>query len=508
MKTVKLLLLLLVLSVLQGCGTEEDNQIDIHLYHPVTLTDELIRTIQNTRITVDEPDFWRNDSLGGDPISFDTFEFFRSEGSLSGIKGEQFQMMVEMLNPVGDVVARGFSPTLMKNSDSQSIEMIVAPTDSFYYTTNSTREVTSIKGSRAGHTLTTLPNGKILIWGGLTPGGIYTNIQYLYNPLNNRFTQLINEEFQEVPEMRAGHTATLVYLDNAQKLYPRVLITGGYNQTGALSSAELFDPESGTLQTLRSMSFKRGYHTATVMKNGLVMLVGGTDGATFRKEVEFFNPAQKEFLQFTPLPIGISGHQADNIGDNQVIVTGGHNGDGIQKKIYLIDFGGGSISELKELNIGRTHHETVIVNEQLFVIGGFTQRTLNDKDQEQFLDGTPSIERLFLSRLDDPVSVWSSVLVSGRGFFTATKLKNNQIAIIGGVTGSNATTSLKREILDYSATGDPYHSDLADGTTPDSMKQPRYNHKAILTPTAQVLILGGYDMSGVLLGSSECYNMK
>src|SRR6267378_4015103 len=61
---------------------------------------------------------------------------------------------------------------------------------------------------------------------------------------------------------RSRHTATL--LPNG-----KVLVAAGFNELdGFLSSAELYDPASGTWTATGSLGTARAYHTATLLPNG------------------------------------------------------------------------------------------------------------------------------------------------------------------------------------------------------------------------------------------------
>jgi hypothetical protein len=70
---------------------------------------------------------------------------------------------------------------------------------------------------------------------------------------------------------RAYHTATL--LPNGM-----VLISGGMGNSGALASAELYDPAAGTFTSTQGISAARAYHTATLLPGGIVLFVGGSAG--------------------------------------------------------------------------------------------------------------------------------------------------------------------------------------------------------------------------------------
>src|SRR5207237_9674534 len=67
---------------------------------------------------------------------------------------------------------------------------------------------------------------------------------------------------------RSRHTATL--LPNG-----KVLVAGGNHGHAASSSAELYDPATGTWTATGSLGTARLRHTATLLSSGKVLVTGG-----------------------------------------------------------------------------------------------------------------------------------------------------------------------------------------------------------------------------------------
>jgi hypothetical protein len=134
--------------------------------------------------------------------------------------------------------------------------------------------------SRVSHTATLLPNGKVLIAGGQTPGwccfapSIFSSAE-LYDPSTGSFMAT-----RDMTTARSGHTATL--LPNG-----RVLIAGGWSLADTpsgprgtvLASAELYDPATGTFSATGDMVIGEapggGGSTAILLDNGRVLIAHG-----------------------------------------------------------------------------------------------------------------------------------------------------------------------------------------------------------------------------------------
>lgn len=121
------------------------------------------------------------------------------------------------------------------------------------------------------HTLTTLTTGKLLKAGG-DDGGGGTNAAELCDTTagggSGGWTVIA-----PMNHARYRHTATLL-ADG------RVLVVGGTDPGTGLptTSCEIFDPIAGTWTNSGSLNVARQHHTATLLPNGQVLVAGGGDG--------------------------------------------------------------------------------------------------------------------------------------------------------------------------------------------------------------------------------------
>jgi Galactose oxidase, central domain len=151
---------------------------------------------------------------------------------------------------------------------------------------------------RTRHTSTLLPNGNVLVAGGI---GNYDNYNYLtttelYDPVTGFFTSSGG-----MIAGRWAHTATLLPTG-------KVLIVGGQVYgVGITASCELYDPATGTFTSTGSLSVPRYLHTATLLPNGKVLIAGGNLASNI---AELYDPATGDFTATGSLNTGSINHTA------------------------------------------------------------------------------------------------------------------------------------------------------------------------------------------------------
>jgi hypothetical protein len=166
---------------------------------------------------------------------------------------------------------------------------------------------------RAGHTATLLADGRVLLAGGCAVDGCTTSE---VEPSSEFYVP--GRGFVPGPPMlhpRSSHTATL--LPDG-----RVLIVGGWAREGtaSLAEAEMYDPTTGTFQPAGTLQ-----GAATLLPDGRVLLAGGETGTGNNARVAFFDPATGSVTAGRAVPR--PRHAAWLVlPDGNVLITGGQDG--------------------------------------------------------------------------------------------------------------------------------------------------------------------------------------
>lgn len=272
---------------------------------------------------------------------------------------------------------------------------------------------------------------------------------------------------------RVGHTATL--LSNSPSLYGKVLVAGGTTSSGVAATALIYDMATGQTTSLATSNQPRTNHTATLLPNGNVLLVGGVNpsGGT-RPPVEIYNSSSGMWAvsSYTPMLGGSrSMHTSTLLNNGKVLSTGGKFSTGYSLPITeLYDSTSGTwlqIMESSPQHVARYGHTaTMLPNGKVLVVGG------------KSVNGDSSLGS---AELYDPVSgqwIQTGGLHAARWQHTATLLPNGKVLVAGGEYAGG--------------TAELYDSDTGQWTaTTNNLSAQHQQHTATLLPSGKVLVAGG-----------------
>jgi hypothetical protein len=267
---------------------------------------------------------------------------------------------------------------------------------------------------------------------------------------------------------RSFHTATL--LRNG-----KVLVTGG--QSGAaLNSAELYDPATGTWSFTGSLNVAREDHTATLLRDGKVLVVGGFNEVIINS-AELYDPDTVTWTFTGNLNEARFSHTATLLPNGKVLVAGGGDEDGTTDTAELYDPATGTWSFTGSLNTTRGEHTATLLPDGRSLVAGGT-------------DGFfPSLHS---SELYDPnTGTWrvTGSLNTDRRLHTATLLPNGDVLVATGE--SHGCSDGGCGFSSVTNTAELFDPATEKWSYTGSLTVAREGHTATLLPTGEVLVAGG-----------------
>jgi uncharacterized protein (TIGR03437 family) len=173
--------------------------------------------------------------------------------------------------------------------------------------------------NRNNHTATLLSDGRVLVTGGNAQygevaGGVFDTAE-IYDPSTGGFAPA-----GSMRAVRGHHFAVLLPSS-------KVLVGGGFGSD--IASAELFDPATkGFTSTGGMTNASRASSTATLLASGQVLVAGGTNGVgtSNTSSAELYNPGTGTFSFTGSMGTARCCQVATTLLDGRVLVTGGYAG--------------------------------------------------------------------------------------------------------------------------------------------------------------------------------------
>jgi N-acetylneuraminic acid mutarotase len=285
---------------------------------------------------------------------------------------------------------------------------------------------------------------------------------------------------------RDSHTATL--LDDGE-----VLVVGGNVHLGLLDSAELYDPLTGVWRPTGSLNVAREFHTATRLADGRVLVVGGYSQPNTLASAELYDPRTETWSVTGSMATPRALSTATLLSDGRVLVVGGGilGGQVIESlaSAELYDPITGKWTATGNLATGREDHTaTRLADGSVLVAGG-----IHERDAEPF-------DVLNSAELYDPRSgAWISAgtMSAARTSHTATLLASGEVLVAGGYSTAAGD--------DSPAAAELYDPSTGSWKVTGSMTAVRVNATATLLPDGRVLLAGGAH-TGDVVASAEIYD--
>jgi len=317
---------------------------------------------------------------------------------------------------------------------------------------------------RSGHSATLLPDGKVLIAGGMRRNQDFYKSAELFDPATGKF-----QPTGEMNVRRVGHIAVLLPSG-------KVLIAGGWVGNVGTDSAELYDPAAGKFAAIGKMTVRRGRPSATLLQNGDVLIAGGEERDNESlASAEIFHVKTLSFEPTGSMHRARISHTATLLNDGRVLVVGGYTGS-VSSSAELYDPKTGTFTETSSLSTARCKHTAGLLPDgRVLIAGGSDERAWNgnlnsaevyDPHSGKFTATAPMNDSRF-KLPDEAVRLASGRLVIAGGsrkvevfdpatakflvvegqldqpwhFMSETKLRDGSVLLAGGYPNSDQTTA-------------------------------------------------------------------
>jgi hypothetical protein len=288
----------------------------------------------------------------------------------------------------------------------------------------------------------------------------------------------------------------------------RVLVTGGFDASGDLATAEIFDPASSQFVRVANMNAPHTQHTATTLPDGNVLIVG--DSAELFDGTKFISIAGGSRHS----------HTATLLDDGDVLIAGGISGDNVLADAELFHPASRTFEKIGSMTVPRFNHGAVLLTDgRVLLAGGYSTNSnrgftvsaeiFDPKTKSFAAIATPlgphagnivtlANGDLLLVGIDDPPVASSTSEVfdgenwrpampvwSARWGATSTLMHDGSIVIAGG--GHFYTTN---DLSTFDPASQSYRSLGA-------LQIARSQHAAIVLRDGRLLVIGGQDQARI-----------
>jgi hypothetical protein len=318
---------------------------------------------------------------------------------------------------------------------------------------------------RSDQSATLLPDGTVLIAGGMRRNQDFYRSAEIFDPTNDSFRHT-----GDMSIARVGHAAVLLPSG-------KVLILGGWIGHAVSDSVEEYDPATQKFVVIGKMTMKRAHPSVTLLGDGDLLIAGGndSDGPSGMASAELYHPATRSFEALPSMHEARIAHTATLLNDGRVLIAGGR-GATVVAAAEIYDPHAKKFVTTGNLNVARYKHTAAVLPDgRVLLAGGSDARDWNgttntaeiyDPHTQKFVPTSPLTEARF--KLPDEAALLSSglVLVAGGGrhaelydgktgkfsvadgdfsdawhYMSETRLRDGRVLLAGGYANNDRATS-------------------------------------------------------------------
>jgi hypothetical protein len=318
---------------------------------------------------------------------------------------------------------------------------------------------------RSDHSATLLPDGTVLIAGGMRRNQDFYRSAEIFDPVKNQFHRV-----GDMSMARVGHAAILLSSG-------KVLIFGGWIGHDVTDSVEEYDRRTQKFAVTGKMTTKRAHPSVTLLGDGDVLIAGGdeSDGPNGMASAELYHPGTQNFEALPSMHEARIAHTATLLNDGRVLIAGGR-GATVTAAAEIYDPGAKKFILTGNLNVARYKHTAALLPDgRVLLAGGSDARDWNgttntaeiyDSRTQKFTLTSPLSEARF--KLPDEAAVLTSglILVAGGGkhaelydgktgkfsladgelsdewhYMSETRLRDGRVLLAGGYANNDRATS-------------------------------------------------------------------
>src|SRR5215472_3045741 len=284
-------------------------------------------------------------------------------------------------------------------------------------------------------------------------------------------------------QARWGHSATL--LPDG-----RVLVAGGIGSIDTISSAEIYDPDTTNWYPTASMGEPRAFHTATALPGGDVLVTGGIGAAgiyggpgtppppiaAISPRAQVYSPRSGTWHSVSPMTTARFEHTAELLPGGGVFVANGLGGPSDRTEPALVLDSGETFDPVTgrwttaSLEVSRyAATSALLADGRVLLYGGLT------------IDANNQVAPAIVATVFNPLT---NAVDPPRARHTATRVPDGTVLIVGGGTRGGSADNADSDTAEFTDTPTDCVVDRTArfSTVIVSLSQRRHRHTATLLP--------------------------